>query len=149
MSGLAFFDTNILIYADDALSPEKHARAIELFTDHQRRDTAVISLQVLQEYYATVTRKLGFDAELAQRKVEMLARGNVVRFEAREPCRMDDHGIPQRDPREAVQFDGGDHVASLKADYISLCQHFDLTLREFRIETQFAGDRGIVFLQHL
>ena len=84
MRGLAFFDTNILIYADDALSPEKHARAIELFTDHQRRDTAVISLQVLQEYYATVTRKLGFDAELAQRKVEMLARGNVVRFEARD-----------------------------------------------------------------
>jgi predicted nucleic acid-binding protein len=84
MRGLAFFDTNILIYADDALSPEKHARAIELFTDHQRRDTAVISLQVLQEYYATVTRKLGFDAELAQRKVEMLARGNVVRFEAHD-----------------------------------------------------------------
>jgi predicted nucleic acid-binding protein len=84
MRGLAFFDTNILIYADDALSPEKHARAIELFTDHQRRDTAVISLQVLQEYYATVTRKLGVDAEHAQRKVEMLARGKVVRFEARD-----------------------------------------------------------------
>jgi predicted nucleic acid-binding protein len=84
MSGLAFFDTNILVYSDDALSPEKHARAIELFTDHRERGAAVISLQVLQEYYATVTRKLGFDAELAQRKVEMLAQGNVVRFEARD-----------------------------------------------------------------
>ena len=30
MSELAFFDTNILIYTDDAFSPEKHARAITL-----------------------------------------------------------------------------------------------------------------------
>jgi predicted nucleic acid-binding protein len=84
MSGLAFFDTNILVYTDDDRSPEKQARASGLFEDHQQRDTAVISLQVLQEYYATVTRKLGVDAEHAQRKVELLARGNVVRFEARD-----------------------------------------------------------------
>jgi predicted nucleic acid-binding protein len=84
MSALAFFDTNILVYADDDRSPEKQARAAGLFEDHQQRDTAVISLQVLQEYYATVTRKLGVDAEHAQRKVEMLAQGKVVRFEARD-----------------------------------------------------------------
>ena len=84
MSGLAFFDTNILIYTDDDRSPEKQARATGLFEDHQQRDTAVISLQVLQEYYATVTRKLGVDAEHAQRKVEMLARGKVIRFDARD-----------------------------------------------------------------
>src|SRR5450756_868115 len=84
MSGLAFFDTNILVYSDDAFSPEQHARAIELVTDHRERGAAVISLQELQEYYATVTLKLGFDAELAQRKVEILAQGNVVRFEARD-----------------------------------------------------------------
>jgi predicted nucleic acid-binding protein len=84
MSGLAFFDTNILVYADDDRSPEKQARASGLFEDHQQRDTAVISLQVLQEYYATVTRKLGVEAEHAQRKVELLARGNVIRLEARD-----------------------------------------------------------------
>ena len=84
MRGLAFFDTNILVYADDALSPEKYARAIELYADYRERDAAVISLQVLQEYYATVTRKLGFDPALAQQKVEMLARGKVVRFESRD-----------------------------------------------------------------
>jgi predicted nucleic acid-binding protein len=39
---------------------------------------------VLQEYFAAITRKLGVDAELAQRKVEILARGKVVRFEARD-----------------------------------------------------------------
>lgn len=37
-------------------------------------------LQVMQEYFAAVTRKLGVDAELAQRKVQLLGRGRVVRF---------------------------------------------------------------------
>src|SRR5260370_27069325 len=80
MNGLAFFDTNILIYADDASAPQKQARAIRLIADHQRRGLAVISLQVMQEYFAAVTRKLGVDPELAQRKVQLLARGAVVRF---------------------------------------------------------------------
>jgi predicted nucleic acid-binding protein len=80
MNGLAFFDTNILIYADDASAPEKRERAISLIADHQRRNSSVISLQVLQEYFAAATRKLGVAAETAQRKVELLARGKVVRF---------------------------------------------------------------------
>jgi predicted nucleic acid-binding protein len=84
MSDLAFFDTNVLVYADDDLSPEKQARATRLVEDYGVRDAMVVSLQVLQEYFATITRKLGVDAEHAQRKVELFARGNVVRFEARD-----------------------------------------------------------------
>lgn len=80
MNGLAFFDTNILVYADDASSPDKQARAIRVIADCQRRGLAVISLQVMQEYFVAVTRKLGVDPELAQRKVELLSRGRVVRF---------------------------------------------------------------------
>lgn len=80
MNGLAFFDTNVLVYADDASSPEKQACAIRVFTDQQRHGLAVISLQVMQEYFVAVTRKLGVDPELAQRKVELLGRGPVVRF---------------------------------------------------------------------
>jgi predicted nucleic acid-binding protein len=80
MNGLAFFDTNILVYCDDVTAPRKQDRAIQLLTEHQRSATAVISLQVMQEYFVAVTRKLGVDAELAQRKVEILARGHVVRF---------------------------------------------------------------------
>ena len=79
MNGLAFFDTNILIYADDASAPTKQARAIQLVTDFQRQAMAVVSLQVMQEYFVAVTRKLGVDPELAQRKVELLGRGRVVR----------------------------------------------------------------------
>ena len=80
MSGLAFFDTNILVYADDAFAPDKQARAIALISEHRRQGSMVISLQVMQEYFAIATRKLGVDSELAQRKVEILARGHVVRF---------------------------------------------------------------------
>ena len=82
MSGLAFFDTNVLVYADDRWSPKKQDRAIALFTEHLRRGTAVVSLQVLQEYFAAATRKLGVSSEAAQRKVEILARARVVRFDA-------------------------------------------------------------------
>ena len=84
MSALAFFDTNILVYTDDTNDREKQSRAIELFGEHQSRGTAVLSLQVLQEYFAAVTRKLGVAPELAQRKVELLARCNVVRFDSRD-----------------------------------------------------------------
>jgi len=48
MTGQAFFDANILIYADDASAPEKQERAISLIVEHQRRDSPVVSLQVLQ-----------------------------------------------------------------------------------------------------
>jgi len=84
MNGLAFFDTSVLVYADDASSAGKQARSIALFSEHLRRGTAVVSLQVMQEYFVAVTRKLGVAPETAQRKVEILARGRVVRFEARD-----------------------------------------------------------------
>ena len=82
MNGLAFFDTNVLVYADDAGARKKRDRAITLFAEHLRGGTAVVSLQVLQEYFAAATRKLGLAPEMAQRKVEILARCRVVRFEA-------------------------------------------------------------------
>src|SRR5580704_15673541 len=80
MNRPAFFDTNIFIYADDASEPAKRARAIQLITTYQRSASMVVSIQVLQEYFAAVTRKLLVDAEIAQRKVEVMARARVVRF---------------------------------------------------------------------
>jgi predicted nucleic acid-binding protein len=82
MNGLAFFDTNVLVYADDTSSREKQQRAIALLAEHIRLGTAVVSLQVMQEYFVAATRKLGLTAEVAQRKVEILAHSRVVRFEA-------------------------------------------------------------------
>ena len=76
-----FFDTNIFVYADDEAAPAKQDRAIQLIANARRSGTLVVSLQVMQEYFAVVTRKLGVDAALAQRKVELLARARVVRFD--------------------------------------------------------------------
>jgi predicted nucleic acid-binding protein len=81
MSRLAFFDTKVLIYADDTSDPSKQKQAIALIADHLRLGTIVVSLQVLQEYYVAATRKLGIPADAAQRRVEILAGGMVVRFE--------------------------------------------------------------------
>jgi predicted nucleic acid-binding protein len=82
MNGLVFFDTNVLVYADDTSSPAKQQKAIELFSTHRRRGTAVLSLQVLQEYFSAVTSKLAIPAEIAQDKVEIFTRARIVRFEA-------------------------------------------------------------------
>jgi predicted nucleic acid-binding protein len=84
MTGLAFFDTNILVYADDTSSPEKQRRAVDLITGHLRQRTAVVSLQVLQEYFVAATRKLRLTPEMAQAKIELLARASVVQFGAHD-----------------------------------------------------------------
>ena len=81
MPSLVFFDSNILVYMDDLSSAAKRETAIELVTEHFAGETAVVSLQVLQEYFSVTTRKLGVSAELAQAKVAVFARGRVVRFE--------------------------------------------------------------------
>jgi predicted nucleic acid-binding protein len=74
----SFFDTNVLVYADDKAAPAKQRRALALVTEHRRARTGVVSLQVLQEYFVTVTRKLSLDASIARRKVELLAEFQVA-----------------------------------------------------------------------
>ena len=78
MSARSFFDTNVLTYADDKAAPRKQRRALELVAEHRRAGTGVVSLQVLQEYFVTVTRKLQVDAAVARRKVELLAEFDVA-----------------------------------------------------------------------
>jgi predicted nucleic acid-binding protein len=78
MSARSFFDTNVLIYADDKAVPAKQRQALELVAEHRRAGTGVVSLQVLQEYFVTVTRKLHVDSSIARRKVELLAEFDVA-----------------------------------------------------------------------
>lgn len=73
MSGGSFLDSNVLVYTDDAGSPAKRKAAIALVSESRRTRSGVVSLQVLQEYFATVTRKLGVDAATARAKVELFA----------------------------------------------------------------------------
>ncbi|MFZ0959081.1 MAG: PIN domain-containing protein [Candidatus Sulfotelmatobacter sp.] len=78
MPARSFFDTNVLIYADDKADPAKQQRALDLVAEHRRGRTGVVSLQVLQEYFVTLTRKLRVDARIARRKVELLAEFDVA-----------------------------------------------------------------------
>jgi len=78
MNARSFFDTNILVYADDKRARKKQSRAIDLVAEHRHNGTGVVSLQVLQEYFVTVTRKLDVDSTLARRKVEILSEFDVV-----------------------------------------------------------------------
>ena len=55
-------DTSILVYSDDAASSAKQARAVSLLATHRRDNSLVVSLQVLQEYYAATTRKFEGDS---------------------------------------------------------------------------------------
>lgn len=78
MTARSFFDTNVLIYADDKAIPAKRQRTIDLVAEHRRAGTGVVSHQILQEYFVTVTRKLGVEQRIAPRKVELLAEFDVA-----------------------------------------------------------------------
>jgi len=53
-----FVDTNILVYGHDVDAGQKHQIAQDLLFDLWNDRTGVLSIQVLQEFYVTVTRKL-------------------------------------------------------------------------------------------
>jgi predicted nucleic acid-binding protein len=60
-----FLDTNILLYAEDARVPAKQERAREVIAALVTDRSAVISTQVLQEFFVIATKKLKLTAEAA------------------------------------------------------------------------------------
>lgn len=58
MSDKIFVDTNILIYAHDVDAGRKHEIAKGVLHELWRRRTGALSMQVLQEFYVNVTRKI-------------------------------------------------------------------------------------------
>jgi len=53
-----FFDTNVLVYLFDRSAPSKRARSWELFRRATHERLALLSTQVLQEFFVVVTRKI-------------------------------------------------------------------------------------------
>ena len=82
MRARSFFDTSVLVYTDEKAAPANQRRALDLIAEHRRASTGVVSLQVLQEYFVTVTRKLHLDPRIARRKVELIAEFDVTSPEA-------------------------------------------------------------------
>ena len=58
MSVQTFVDTDILIYAHDIDALAKHELAKQVLQELWAQQTGVLSMQVLQEFYVNVTRKI-------------------------------------------------------------------------------------------
>lgn len=69
-----FVDTNVLVYRHDSSDPVKQARADDWYAYLWRSRTGRLSVQVLQELYSVLTRKLkpGMAAPEARRIVRAL-----------------------------------------------------------------------------
>ncbi len=80
----AFFDTNVLVYLFDEDAPANKARAQKLLEEEVSRGQAVLSTQVLEEFYVSVTRKLAepLESEMAERAVRDLAALPLIQIDA-------------------------------------------------------------------
>ncbi|MDD2277245.1 MAG: PIN domain-containing protein [Smithellaceae bacterium] len=58
MRDRSFVDTNILVYAHDLSAKARHDMAFSVVERLWEEESGVISTQVLQEFYITVTRKV-------------------------------------------------------------------------------------------
>jgi predicted nucleic acid-binding protein len=58
MTEKVFVDSNVLVYAHDADSGDKQRIAANAVAEIMDARVGVLSIQVLQEFYSTVTRKL-------------------------------------------------------------------------------------------
>jgi len=95
MSDRVFLDTNVLVYIYDGDEPAKQALAAQRVKSLAADGRAVVSTQVLQEFFVTVTRKLARpvpqdEAEHAVRELATLPVVPIDRamvFEAIRTCR--------------------------------------------------------------
>jgi predicted nucleic acid-binding protein len=78
-----FVDTNVLVYARDASDPQKQAAAAAWIEHLWTSAGGRLSVQVLQEYYVTMTRKLdpGLPAEEAREDVRDLTAWRPIRID--------------------------------------------------------------------
>lgn len=81
-----FVDTNVLVYAHDRSAGVKQERALDLLRELWRSRLGCMSIQVLQEFYVNITRKVPHTlrSEEAQRVVAALSSWHVHRPSAEE-----------------------------------------------------------------
>ncbi|GFN22416.1 PIN domain-containing protein [Thermanaeromonas sp. C210] len=81
-----FVDTNVWVYAHDTSAGERHARAKALITELWQSGNGCLSVQVLQDFYVTVTQKVRkpLSPETAARIIEYLSNWRVHTPDARD-----------------------------------------------------------------
>lgn len=74
MKDRCFLDTNILVYAHDITDKRKRKICQNLIYEAIRQDNGAISVQVLNEFIVTVTRKIKkpLEMEEVEKEVELL-----------------------------------------------------------------------------
>jgi predicted nucleic acid-binding protein len=73
-----FIDTNLLVYALDKHSPEKQTKCRNLLKSIATDFDAVISTQVMQEFYVAATKKLGADPLIVKDILHSFERFEIV-----------------------------------------------------------------------
>jgi len=78
-----FVDSNILVYAYNADEKEKHEQAAALMKALWDQRTGALSLQVLQEFYVTVTQKI--KKPISSDKARKIVEDYLAAWETVEP----------------------------------------------------------------
>jgi predicted nucleic acid-binding protein len=80
MTDKVFFDTNILVYANDSAEARKQKIARNLIKNALREHRAVISVQVLSEFWVTVTQKIKhpLPESVAEKELELFELMDIV-----------------------------------------------------------------------
>ena len=74
----AFLDTNVFVYAIDESDPRKHEIARRVIETVADAGEAVVSTQILQEFYVVATRKSGHDPIRIKSVVQEIVRNEVT-----------------------------------------------------------------------
>lgn len=82
MSDRVFFDTNILLYIADKGSPLKQRIAQATIQDVMRNGVAVVSTQVLQEFYVCAVKKLRILPVVAKELLQQWRKVELVTVDA-------------------------------------------------------------------
>jgi predicted nucleic acid-binding protein len=83
---LRFMDTNILVYAYDRSAGRKHTAAARLVEQCWEDENGCLSIQVLQEFYVIVTRKIArpLEYQTARQVIADLAQWRIHVPEAKD-----------------------------------------------------------------
>ena len=96
-----FLDTNLLLYAYDAGSSAKHAVAVRILEDLWKSGNGILSTQVLQEFFVSVTKKIPKPLSVAVGReiVEDFLKWKIVLVEGRTILRASD--LHEKQPKYA------------------------------------------------
>lgn len=115
--GREFVDTNVLVYAHDISAGSKHLQAKQLLTELWARGNGCLSVQVLQEFYVNITRKVSrpLEAEIARLRIEDLSYWLV-------------HSPTAADVIEAIQLHQRAHLSFWDAMVLTSAQKLGCTI---------------------